>query len=392
MEKLNDIIIYRNSRYFCAFPSIVRLLNGELLVAFRRAPERRAYGGRCTHADPNSQIVFVRSLDGGKTWTQKPELIYAHPMGGSQDPCMTLLHDGSILCSSYLWILQPRCTSGEYCDNLGWKWTFGGGYLMRSRDCARHWEGPIIPPPVSGNTAVVALGNLFPAYNRGNILAASDGLLYWAVVRSDSTVEQPGRMAPPPSVHLMVSCDRGSSWQYRCPIAADAKIGFNETYLYETAGGDLIAFLRTSDKEGKILNAVARSRNRSMSFEPWQNTGFHGHPHCAVRLNDGRVLLAYGYRRVPYGIRGKVLNPECTDICDAGEFIIRDDGGSTDLGYPWPVVFPDGRVLVVYYFNNGGDVCSEWPEPIAGGKEGQVFEGTTAHGGIRHIAGTWLQT
>jgi hypothetical protein len=391
MKKISDVVIYKDSSYFCAFPSIVRLLNGELLLAFRRAPERRAYGGRCAHADPNSQIVLVRSLDGGGTWSQNPELICSHPMGGSQDPCMTLLQDGSILCSSYLWILQPRCPVGVSYDNLGWEWTFGGGYLMRSKDCGHHWEGPILPPSVSGCTAVDTFGNPFPAYNRGNILAASDGLLYWAVVRSDSTEVNPGRLRRPISVHLMVSSDGGSTWQYRCPIAADSKVGFNETYLYETAGGDIVAFLRTADKEGKILNAIARSRNRGISFEPWQDTGFHGHPHCAARLNDGRVLLAYGYRLPPYGIRAKALNPECTDICEAEEFIVRDDGNSKDLGYPWPMVFPDGRVLLVYYFNNSGDAPPAWPEPIASGNEDRLFEGSMMFGGIRHIAGTWLE-
>jgi hypothetical protein len=86
-----------------------------------------------------------------------------------------------------------------------------------------------------------------------------------------------------------------------------------------------------------------------------------------------------------------VLNPKCTDVCEAEEFIIRDDGGSTDLGYPWAMVFPDGRVLVVYYFNSIGDVPSNWPEPIAAGKDSQSFEGATELGGIRHIAGTWLE-
>ena len=42
-----------------------------------------------------------------------------------------------------------------------------------------------------------------------------------------------------------------------------------------------------------------------------------------------------------------------------------DDGGSGDLGYPWSCLTGDGRVLVVYYFNR--------------------------EGGVRHIAGTFLE-
>lgn len=79
--------------------------------------------------------------------------------------------------------------------------------------------------------------------------------------------------------------------------------------------------------------------------------GFKGHPFHALRLPDNRVLLTYGYRHAPYGIRARILNAECTDYATAQEFIIRDDGGGTDLGYPWAVMIDEHRVLVTYYFN-----------------------------------------
>ena len=41
MRKTGDIVIYRDERFYAAFPSIVRRReDGELLVAFRRAPDR----------------------------------------------------------------------------------------------------------------------------------------------------------------------------------------------------------------------------------------------------------------------------------------------------------------------------------------------------------------
>ncbi|MFN5560739.1 MAG: exo-alpha-sialidase, partial [Opitutaceae bacterium] len=76
-----------------------------------------------------------------------------------------------------------------------------------------------------------------------------------------------------------------------------------------------------------------------------------GHPLHALRLPDNRVLLTYGYRHKPYGIRARVLNAECTDFASAPEMILRDDGGTTDLGYPWSAMIDERRVLVVYYFN-----------------------------------------
>src|SRR5688572_28976680 len=91
------VMIYEDARFYAAFPSVVRRPDGELLVAFRRAPERRAFGEKgVTHTDSNSYLVLVRSRDNGKTWSKEPELIYAHPFGGSQDPCMLQLNDGTI--------------------------------------------------------------------------------------------------------------------------------------------------------------------------------------------------------------------------------------------------------------------------------------------------------
>ncbi|HUV12559.1 MAG TPA: sialidase family protein, partial [Acidobacteriota bacterium] len=102
LVKERDVIIYQDDHFHSAFPSIVKLPSGELLCAFRRAPERRAYGEKGTsHTDPNSYLVLVRSTDNGRSWSERAELIFAHPFGGSQDPCMIRLQDGSILCASY---------------------------------------------------------------------------------------------------------------------------------------------------------------------------------------------------------------------------------------------------------------------------------------------------
>ena len=109
MRVLENVMIYLDEAYYAAFPTIVTRPDGELLVAFRRAPDRKRYfAERYTHTDPNSYLVLVRSHDHGHTWTKEPELIYAHPFGGSQDPCMVQLQDGSLLVSSYAWMLLPQ--------------------------------------------------------------------------------------------------------------------------------------------------------------------------------------------------------------------------------------------------------------------------------------------
>ncbi len=109
---------------------------------------------------------------------------------------------------------------------------------------------------------------------------------------------------------------------------------------------------------------MVRSHDGGVTWEPWQDMGVIGHPYHALRLPDDRVLLVYGYRHEPYGIRARVLDPECTDF-SGEEIVLREDGGSTDIGYPWACLTAEGRVLIVYYFNQ--------------------------ENGTRHIAGTYLE-
>ena len=69
------------------------------------------------------------------------------------------------------------------------------------------------------------------------------------------------------------------------------------------------------------------------------------------RLNDGRLVLVFGYRAAPCGLRARVSADDGATWSD--EIILRDDGGMSDLGYPRTVVRPDGELLSVYYYNHG---------------------------------------
>lgn len=353
IRKVKDIIIYKDSLFYSAFPSVVRRSGNEILVAFRRAPDRRLFGQQgISHTDPNSYLVMVRSGD-GESWTKEPELIFANPFGGSQDPCLLKLKDGTLLCTSYTWslirpdadsVLNRKLSLVQGKTKYSQAFAFMGGYLVRSSDGGKTWKGPIYPPSVPADVQSDVFGKTLPAYNRGALYEGKNGRIFWAVAAKDS--DSPSKT----SVYLMISDDKGLTWNYVSPIAIDKNVSFNETSIIETPKGDLVAFLRTANMPGEY-SCIARSTDGGKSFQ-WQSLGFYGYPLHALRLPDNRVLLTYGSRHKPYGIRARILNPECTDFASAAEFILRDDGGSGDLGYSWAEMLDQDRVLVVYYFNH----------------------------------------
>ena len=355
LRKVKDMVIYQDDRFYSSFPSIIKRPNGELLLAFRRAPDRKGFGEKGTsHVDPNSYLVAVRSKN-GETWTQEPELIYAHAFGGSQDPCLLQLKNGDILCASYGWAFvrpdgMPNLKK-PYFEAGGA--IFLGGYLVRSTDGAKTWQGPIYPPHIAPEINYSALGEPITAYNRGALYEGKSGRIYWVVASSDSN--KPNKKT---SNHLIVSDDKGLTWKYESVVAIDDKASFNEASVYETPKGDIVAFLRTADMDDQAC--IARSTDGGKSFK-WEKMGFQGHPMQALRLADNRVLLVYGYRHKPYGIRARLLNAECSDFATAPELVLREDGGTTDIGYPWSVQLDKNRVLVTYYYN-----LDNGPRHIAG--------------------------
>ena len=76
----------------------------------------------------------------------------------------------------------------------------------------------------------------------------------------------------------------------------------------------------------------------------------------ALQLKSGKVLLSYGYRKAPYGIRIRVCNSELTDIAESEEIILRDDSPNGDLGYPHAIELDNGEILVVYYISDPDNI------------------------------------
>ncbi|MFO7947021.1 MAG: sialidase family protein [Armatimonadota bacterium] len=348
LTKIEDIVIYRDEAFYSSFPSVVCRPDGDLLLAFRRAPERRMRpGGSVTHSDPNSWIMQIRSDDNAVTWTRDPEPLFIHPRAGNQDPCLMQLDDGTLLCSTFSWELL---CDADVLDDLpaarrgptGWWMTNLGACVVRSEDGGETWSGPhyvgALPGAANRDIGITSRGAC-----RGRMAQRDDGTVLFAVYGA-------AEADLPRCAYLYASDDRGKSWEYVSQIASDDTVSFNEPHLHITPSGTVVCLMRTADMDGYL--AVTQSTDGGQTWEDWRPSGIWGHPFTTAPTPGGNVLVAWGHRRPEYGIRCKLVDAEFQSLETSEEIVLRDDGDNGDIGYPWAVQMADGRMLVAYYFNH----------------------------------------
>ena len=365
--------LYRESRFHAAFPALARFSDGSLVVAFRRArdalwllPKPRREGlnlfARMDHIDSRSHIVLM-ALDAQGNPTDAPlDLLPFNPEASDQDPSLLVLPDDSLFVASFSYyplsaeigeLLGGRVENPEIlggCRYLPW----GSHASLRGREVGDwRFHHQFVQPGggyggyrgVEDSQPVVGAVRGQPVWSRGEILLP----LYWGMREGAA---------------LFASDDAGVTWQFRGRIAVDrdATVTFQEPALCATREGGLVCFLRTADADGRLATTV------SSDGVTWSEPRLHdviGHPFHPLLLDDGRVLLSYGYREEPYGVRVRVLASPLDDPGDAPELVVRSDGLCRDIGYPWGVQLSDGRVLLAYY----------WTDAI----------------GMRGIEATWLE-
>lgn len=339
--KAENFAVYRKENEFSAWPrncGVYKYKNDEIIVGFLtrtcyyKTREEVAHG--YSPADCSSRIVQMRSKDGGKTWDEPKKIIPSMNLGYS-----TL---------EQVSFLEPK----EFdFKNPDFMFIAIKNQVFFSQDRGHNIYGPCRLPSFGYDT-------IWP---RPDYVIRDDGalILFGTVNCSD------GKEGKPVAI---ISKNKGISWELFSYISYE-----KNDYMQIMPSGVILP-------SGKIICAVRCQRYRySYSFwaecyvsedmgRTWNflsRINDIGSPCHLLLLEDGRVLASYGYRSRPFGIRISVSEDEGKTW--KNEFILRDDGGSWDLGYPVSVQLDSGEIFTVYYFNNKNDKI--WQD-----------------GGVRHIA------
>lgn len=368
-QKISESLIYRDPEFYSSFPGIANLGDGELFIVFRRAPCYIGLPGVSpdwvAHLDRNSKLMYMRSHDNGKTW-DKPRLLYAPPIGAAQDG--GVMFDGKTLfVNSFHWGNLPDHVIKTLRDNGQDEYIFSayggsnvatvlGSFVLRSSDCGKEWEGPFLPDPLPGYPDVYP-GRPLRMHNRANIIRLPDGRLLYP---GQALHYRPQYSS---SVVVYESRDNGETWQYLAtPAEANGVAVFEEPCITRTDSGKIVLLIRThkspsgeeypdeaGTKRARLWRCESADGGRTWT-EP-VDLGIHGEPAATCRMDDGRILVTYGYRMDPFGVRARICNPEMTDIAEAEEIIIRDDATRPDCGYPWVAALGNNQYIIVYYMN-----------------------------------------
>jgi hypothetical protein len=326
------VIVYGEPGHFAGWPANNGLWSwgNEILVGFSLGHYKSNSGGGHAIESSRPQVAaLARSLDGGETWHfEQPDL----PMSRQEIPAtlkqpINFAHPGFAL----------RC--------------FDSSYII-SYDRGRSWEGRYA----------------FPRFPTGRLTSRTDYL----VSGSDTctvflSAEEQGVQVDEYSDRAFCAqtTDGGLSWHFLGWMTGEP-IGVRSV---------MPATVRVSDTH--LVSALRRRIDRGLGgdrppvTENWidacesGDNGItwsllskiadtdrgkrNGNPPALVKLRDGRLVAAHGYRGTPYGIQARISKDNGKTW---GEPIhLRDDAVTWDMGYCRMVERPDGRLVTIYYYN-----------------------------------------
>jgi Neuraminidase (sialidase) len=320
--KTSDPIMEPN-RYL-GWPTIAKTESGELLIVYS--------GDRDAHVCPWGKTQIIRSQDNGKTWS-KPETINNTPLD-DRDAGIIQTNKGTILVSWFtsLAYANPSWKSArqKYArvaekipDELKKQWL--GNWVRRSEDGGKTWK----EPSRTSSTAP-----------HGPIQLRDGRLLYIG----NATWENK------PALVAEQSLDDGISWQVIATFNTEngSVQGLSEPHVVELKNGKIIAMFRNESKGSEKYLLQSESFDGGKTWTTLHKTNIWGYPPHLIELNNGWLLVSYGHRRQPFGIRA-CISKDGGKTWDIDNEIILSDAYNTDLGYPASVQLEDGSILTVFY-------------------------------------------
>lgn len=302
------------------FPAVVRLRSGELLAVVR---------GGAGHIGREGRLDVIRSRDGGASWTEPVSILDSEE--DDRNPVLAQLEDGTVvLAYSRYWAYgaDERHPRGDVKHET---------WSTRSSDEGRSWEASTRVPVPPGFAATGS-----PAGGHKAIQLADGTAVFTGGLRR--TLDVPHYGAP----GLFRSTDSGRTWGD--VTLFDAGPCDEEVALLELPSGRLLAALRGGGVRGAaVWVSDSDDGGRTWSRPARKVTDEWHHPADLLLLSDGSVLMTFGSRHVPCGVRGLVSRDQGRTWDYGHAIVLVDNCEGTDCGYPTTLALPGGELFTAYY-------------------------------------------
>ena len=224
-------------------------------------------------------------------------------------------------------------SNGQFDRSKGYDEVF----TVRSSDYGVTWSAP----SVADVDAIPVEGPQYSPY--GKMIELPDGAILMPMYvgsrhdsqRSDSVI--------------LRSRDGGETWGDGSLIAE----GFDETALAYLASGKLIAMLRFSGEGDSRGANLWQAESADLGYtwsEPHRITQPTQHPADLLALESGRVLLSFGHRSPPYGVRALISSDDCEDLgLRQRDRTDRRTAPPAIAAIPARFQLDDGKIFVAYY-------------------------------------------
>jgi hypothetical protein len=323
------ITVHAAAGLYSSHPCITALRSGDWLVAFSQSVNRKPF----LHppADPLFMNLICRSRDQGATW-EEPYVVPDYRWSGVENPGITQLANADVLLNQWRFTWHPIHTArklwfqgeGEFfvCDDRGedrrhrwrpaatpadfdfhpypWVRSDDGAYVHISTDEGRTWS----------QTTAVDVAPYRGAFSPKGAIQLPDGDVLLALGSHDHD--------PLAATFVVRSHDLGRTWGSPVEVARADGLVLSEPSITRTQSGKLLVMSR-DETTGHTFQS--ESLDDGQTWLPPHPLDFWGYPAHCIPTSDGRLLIIYGRRRPPYGIRAAVSD---------------DDGLSLDPPNGWP--------------------------------------------------------
>ena len=362
--QMSHHVVYRQEGKYASFPSLTIDPRTDHLYTRFSVKDRVSHyetGGRDTR-------IQMESRDGGVTW-QTVKSIPAgardarpnRPRTGSGNDVLPAdafrSPDGALVRIAHNWrrwfpldrlpefkgkygIVRGTAQHGPGADSFAIN---TGGYMARSDDDGKTWRRT--PIAALDTYSSCSSGWSSAQLDDGTILrafavkpSAADAREVWAITTRDGRTAQTVRvMGPAPGTRLDFT---------------------EETLVHVTRRGVIWMLTRVHNGSGHWWQAISRDNGRTWTAAETAIDGTSTPPSGLVELSDGRLVLVFGVRRPPFGLRALVSEDEGLTWPAQGHVVLRTDGHGFDLGYPRAARLKDDTIVAVYYYATAAELAA----------------------------------